>query len=379
MGSNGTQDRQDVKAENKGFLIVWMLEQEKNMRHKTGKRWKTLGVVMGLMLAAGTGLYALFTTHPQILVGSIQAVMYNGSSPNSFEPLHTPGEGEMPNGQYKINDILYSTAYPNSFLNITYPDLDLEKDRPTLFYFHGGGFFGGSKDMGDPMAVNEATALIDDLCAEGYNIINVDYALVPDYHFPVPLQQMNEAFQFISEHQEQYHINMDNVILMGSSAGAIMTAQYGTILSNSTYAELLGIEPVLRPEQVSAVVVDDAPLNYDRMTLGCKLLIGNYVKGSIYLTQDERNCYECIPHMTAEYPAAFLLGGEYREDMVEMKDKLIQAGSEVVLIDPFSVNGQLQPHCFVSNERNDPTAQEAFQELIAFLKEKTQLKKRSNR
>lgn len=45
--------------------------------------------------------------------------------------------------------------------------------------------------MGDPMAVNEATALIDDLCAEGYNIINVDYALVPDYHFPVPLQQMN--------------------------------------------------------------------------------------------------------------------------------------------------------------------------------------------
>ena len=97
MGSNGTQDRQDVKAENKGFLIVWMLEQEKNMRHKTGKRWKTLGVVMGLMLAAGTGLYALFTTHPQILVGSIQAVLYNGSSPTSFEPLHTPGAGEMPN------------------------------------------------------------------------------------------------------------------------------------------------------------------------------------------------------------------------------------------------------------------------------------------
>lgn len=281
----------------------------------------------------------------------------------------------MPNGQYKINDILYSTAYPNSFLNITYPDLDLEKDRPTLFYFHGGGFFGGSKDMGDPMAVNEATALIDDLCAEGYNIINVDYALVPDYHFPVPLQQMNEAFQFISEHQEQYHINMDNVILMGSSAGAIMTAQYGTILSNSTYAELLGIEPVLRPEQVSAVVVDDAPLNYDKMPLACKLLIGNYVKGSIYLTQDEINRYECIPHMTGEYPAAFLLGGEYREDMVEMRDKLIQAGSEVVLIDPFSVNGQLQPHCFVSNERNDQTAQEAFQELTAFLKEKTQLKK----
>ena len=34
--------------------------------------------------------------------------------------------------------------------------------------------------MGDPMAVGEATALIDDICAQGYNIVNVDYTLVPD-------------------------------------------------------------------------------------------------------------------------------------------------------------------------------------------------------
>lgn len=32
------QDVQGVKVENKGFLIVWMLEQEKNMKYKIGKR-----------------------------------------------------------------------------------------------------------------------------------------------------------------------------------------------------------------------------------------------------------------------------------------------------------------------------------------------------
>ena len=52
-------------------------------------------------------------------------------------------------------------------LYLLHPDENTETDRPTLFYFHGGGFFGGSKNMGDPMAANEATALLDDLCAQG--------------------------------------------------------------------------------------------------------------------------------------------------------------------------------------------------------------------
>ena len=36
-----------------------------------------------------------------------------------------------------------------------------------------------------------ATALLDDICAEGFNLVNIDYALVPEYHFPVPLIQAN--------------------------------------------------------------------------------------------------------------------------------------------------------------------------------------------
>ena len=138
--------------------------------------------------------------------------------------------------------------------------------------------------MGDPMAANDTTALIDDLCAQGYNIVNVDYALVPDHLFPVPLIQMNEAIRFIAEHKNEYHINMDNVILMGSSAGAIMTAQYGTILSNPEYAALLDIEPALNLKQVSAVVIDDGPIDYRNMKLGCKTLVGNYSNPTNYCT-----------------------------------------------------------------------------------------------
>ena len=280
---------------------------EKSTKSKAFKVIKVISIIIGIIGILIIGLYFYITTHPQIIVGVIQNAMYQDARPNSFEPIYTPGEGEKADGQYKINDIAYGTEYPNSFLDITYPDSNREEDRPTLFYFHGGGFFGGSKNMGDPMAASDSTALIDDLCAQGYNIVNVDYALVPEYHFPVPLIQMNEAIRFISEHKDEYNINMDNVIIMGSSAGAIMTAQYGTVISNPEYAALLSIDPAINVEQVSAVVVDDAPIDYQNMTLLCKMLVGNYVKGSIYLNKDELNKYECIPYMTKDYPAAFCL------------------------------------------------------------------------
>lgn len=129
--------------------------------------------------------------------------------------------------------------------------------------------------MGDPMAATEATYLLDDICAAGYNIVNVDYALVPDYRFPVPLIQANRAFAYIQEHDDEYHLNMDNVVIMGSSAGAIMASQLGSIITNPEYAELLGITPALKPEQVKAVVIDDAPPRLQSIFFGSQ---NNYRK-----------------------------------------------------------------------------------------------------
>ena len=311
-------------------------------------------------------------THTQIVIDIIQkGAMVNGKPLNSYEPLYDPVNGEKENGQYLISEINYGSDYPNSFLDITYPDDDLEADRPTLFYFHGGGFFAGSKNMGDPLAVSEATYLIDDLCAKGYNIVNVDYVLVPEGHFPDPLIQANQAFAYIMEHGKEYHLNTDKIVLMGSSAGAIMVSQIGTVVSNSEYAKLLGIEPVLKKEQISAIVVDDAPLIYEDFSLACKILVGNYVKGSIFLSKSELERYDCIPYMTADYPPAIMLGSEYRHDMNVMHDQLDAVTAENVLIDPLAEKGEEKQHCFVAAERVDSTAKEAFDRVIAFIDNKT--------
>ena len=342
------------------------------IQKKNNKRRIFLAVLLIIfaVLIAGT---LILLTHTQIIVGAIQNLSQGiVNTKNLFEPLHEPLQAKKDNGQYIITEIRYSEDYPNSFLDITYPDETVEIQHPTLIYFHGGGFFGGSKCDGDPLAEGDATALLDDICAEGFNIVNIDYALVPDYHFPTPLIQANEAFRFLMAHAEEYHLDMKHIVIMGSSAGAIMTSQMGSIITNPEYAALLDIEPVLSRQQVAALVIDDAPLDYDSFSLGTKVLIGNYMKGSIFLSRAEIAKYNNILSATENYIPCVLLGSEYYVDMRELHDALEAVGVEHILIDPLAERGIQMQHCFVASERTDEIAKDAYDRMILFIQERTQ-------
>ncbi len=341
------------------------------MSKKTGKKRHTLLIVLAILLAVPAVSALILMTHTQIIVGAIQKLSANTvNTINSYEPLGEPMEGLKDNGQYIITEVKYSDNYPNSFLDITYADENKEASRPTLIYFHGGGFFGGSKSVGDPLAESDATALLDDICAEGFNLVNIDYVLVPEYRFPAPLIQANEAFRFLIVHADEYHLDMDRVVIMGSSAGAIMTSQLGSIITNPDYAEALGISPALKPEQIRAVVLDDAPLVYDKFSLGTKVLVGNYVKGSIFLSREERQKYNNIQWVDSNYPDAFLLGSEYYIDMREMDAALTGASVAHALIDPLAERNLQMQHCFVASERENEVAKDAFDRMIYFIKQK---------
>ena len=338
------------------------------MKEKKKKTIRKIWIAFIVILAvlAGGVLFAL--THTQIIVGTIQKLSAGTvNTANIYEPLGEPMEGLRDNGQYVITEIKYSENYPNSYLDITYPNADRDASNPTLIYFHGGGFFGGSKSVGDPLAESDATVLLDDICAEGFNLVNIDYVLVPEYHFPDPLIQANEAFLLLMEHSEEYHLDMDRVVIMGSSAGAIMTSQLGSVITNPDYADILGISPVLKPEQIMAVVLDDAPLAYDKFSLGTKILVGNYVKGSIFLSQEEIRRYNNILWVDSNYPPAVLLGSEYYVDMRDMDEALTEAGVVHELIDPLAERNMEMQHCFVASERVNDVARDAFDRMITFM------------
>ena len=333
---------------------------------------KTILLVLIAIIAILVGGVVLVLTHTQTIVGMIQKLSSGTvNTSNVYEPLGEPMEGLKDNGQYVITEIKYSENYPNSYLDITYPNEERDASNPTLIYFHGGGFFGGSKNVGDPLAGSDSTALLDDICAEGFNLVNIDYVLVPEYHFPDPLVQANEAFRFLIEHSNEYRLDMDNVVIMGSSAGAIITSQLGSIITNPDYADALGISSVLKPENIKAVVIDDAPLSYDKFDIETKVLIGNYMKGSIFLTKEEIRRYNNILWVDSNYPPAVLLGSEYYVDMRDMDEALRKVGVVHELIDPLAERDMKMQHCFVSLERVDDVAKDAFDRMIGFIKSKT--------
>ncbi len=328
-------------------------------------------ITLFVIAALAIGIFFLLMTHTQIIVGAIQNLSQGTvNTKNLYEPLHEPVQTTKDNGQFIITEIHYSDDFPNSFLDITYPDENVDVRRPTMIYFHGGGFFGGSKCDGDPLAESDATSLLDDICSEGFNLVNIDYALVPEYHFPTPVIQANEAFLFLMDHAEEYHLNMEQIVIMGSSAGAIITSQIGSVITNPEYAALLGINPALKPEQVKALVIDDAPLAYDKFSLETKILVGNYVKGSIFLSKEEVKKYNNTMWITEDYIPSVLLGSEYYVDMREMDTALEDSGVEHELIDPLAEKNILMPHCFVANERVDETAKDAYNRMIAFISQK---------
>ena len=54
---------------------------------------------------------------------------------------------------------------------------------------HGGGFIAGDKQY--------KNQLLSKVAEQGYIIVNVNYALAPQYKYPTPLVQLNQAVKFI--------------------------------------------------------------------------------------------------------------------------------------------------------------------------------------
>ena len=126
------------------------------------------------------------------------------------------------------------------------------------------------------------------------------------------------------------------------------------------------------PEQVKAVVLDDAPLVYDKFSLATKVLVGNYVKGSIFLGRKEKQAYNNILWVDSNYPDAFLLGSEYYVDMREMDSALTSANTDHALVDPLAERNLQMQHCFIASERENDVAKDAFDRMMIFLKPRVQ-------
>lgn len=331
-----------------------------------------LGIVLAGVLSLGTAV----AFAPSIVVKGIQTVMYQGAEINPTQPTAETTSHTLDNGIRYVNDIRYTDTFAKGFLDIRYAP-GANSQTPTIVYFHGGGFFGGDKVLGDPLAANDdANYLIEQLVLEGYNLVSVNYALTPASYFPGPVLQMNEAINYLVTHAEELGITMDQVRLFGLSAGAIMVSQYITALSNPDYAELFDFtqEPLLAPEQVHSAIIDDAPIVPENMNIATRALIGNYLQTSIFLPESENTRrYNPIPYLTQDTPDAITLAGTddgFPDDMRTFAEALNQVGGHGTYFHTDEDKYGLTHHGYLANLKNDTTgaSQAAIDRVLEFIR-----------
>lgn len=125
-------------------------------------------------------------------------------------------------------DIFYChTPERELALDIAYPEKKVKKKRTAILFIHGGGWRSGSKSMHED--------LLKRLAASGYVCIAAEYRLSTEALYPAAIHDVKSAIRWIRQHAKDYHINPDQIVVAGHSAGGELAAMMGATNGNAAF------------------------------------------------------------------------------------------------------------------------------------------------
>ncbi len=203
-----------------------------------------------------------------------------------------------------IKDIPYANDDGKQMLDIVIPRG--KGPFPVMVYIHGGGWLGGDKCHYARICRQFAEA--------GTLVFNINYRLVPEYRFPIQLQDTASAVAWAYENAAKYGGDPDKIFITGDSAGAHLASWYGAALNSPDLQKAAGISNMLPVEKIRGLLLFFGV--YD-MEAACHLGF-NGLKPAIegFIGLDSLNYKEIahiaspIRHINALYPPVFLTCGE---------------------------------------------------------------------
>ncbi|MBR3705243.1 MAG: alpha/beta hydrolase [Oscillospiraceae bacterium] len=139
----------------------------------------------------------------------------------------------VPKDLMRYLDIRYG-EYAENTLDVYCPE-GTDSALPTIVSIHGGGWFYGDKELYSHYCMA--------LSRRGFTVVNFNYRLAPEHKYPAPLEDTCAVMRWMLENAQKYYIDLDNVFMLGDSAGGQLCHQILTMLTNPKYAALFDFAP----------------------------------------------------------------------------------------------------------------------------------------
>lgn len=259
-----------------------------------------LALLVALLFGALVIVTAYLTPWPSVLL--IRTIFDRGAEQTSAALApKVPNDIEVETG------LTYDASDPDARFDI-YRGNPVAPARPTIVWFHGGGFVSGRR--------SDVANYLKILAGRGFTVVNVDYTIAPEAAYPTPIRQANKALAYLTTHADRLRINADKIVLAGDSAGSQIAAQTAAMLTSPDYARILGMAPGVASRQVAGALLHCGV--YDVTKLGQDGgILGWFIKSTKWAYSGKRDWRDAkgfetmsfLPYLTPAFPATFISVG----------------------------------------------------------------------
>lgn len=229
-------------------------------------------------------------------------------------------------------------------------------EYPVLLYIHGGGFVAGDKEY--------RKALCTWYAVDGFFVVNVNYGLCPDCHFPTPLSHLVSALNWIVKFSKILHLDLSRIVVSGDSAGAYFASMLVVITNNIELQKIFKLHPKAK---FAAAILNCGLYDID-MTINNRMVLDLNKKVFASYTGCNEDDYEnykykdyCSPlrFLDANFPPTFLVYSKRDVFCKGQAELLIGALEQYdVYYESYHTISALRNHCF-SLEWSSREAKEA--------------------
>lgn len=196
----------------------------------------------------------------------------------------------------RFDDLPYGSDPKYQLLDVYLPSNRTSKKLPVIVNIHGGGWVYGTKETYQFYCLA--------LAKEGFAVVNANYRLAPDVVYPGELDDINRVFHWVAQtkNADKYQFDLNNVFVVGDSAGGQMGEQILAIYTNDEYRKFFGYA-------LPDLTIKAAALNCGLYFLTkTDLLVGApeaYFRPEIRLTKHDQLSVE--QYLTQSLPPIFLM------------------------------------------------------------------------